>query len=211
MGGELFDQELLEEVGDGADAGADGGGVQEDLADAAAVGGGDVEVGEAGGGERAEDGGVVGLPAVVVSLADDGVGDGVEDAGMDAASAFVVVAWVLLEDDGQGSAADEGAGEEAAIVGGEALCVAEAALSVAVEGVIGLLDAGGETVEAEGDGIDQRPGGEFELLPGVEGDGVGDVADVEVGKDGEDALLLLLVDLGLGDVGLGGVNLDVGG
>ena len=74
-----------------------------------------------------------------------------------------------------------------------------------------MFDACEGSIEHEVDGVDQCPEGEFELLLGVERDGVEDIADVEVGDDAEDALVLLLVDLGLGDVGLRGGDLDVGG
>ena len=46
----------------------------------ATVGGGVVEVGDAAGGDVAEDIGVVGLPLAIVALAVDGGADGVEEA-----------------------------------------------------------------------------------------------------------------------------------
>src|SRR5579862_1526922 len=116
--GHLPDNELLEEVADGAGAGAD-----EPVVDGehgSAVGGGVVGVGEAGRGEVAEDVGVVRLPFAIVPFADDDGGDGVEGAGSYAASAFVKVSGVLVEERGEDGAAEQGAGEGVGVGGSEA-------------------------------------------------------------------------------------------
>ena len=134
----------------------------------------------------------------VVALADDGVGDGVADARADAAGAFVVVAGVLVEEDGQDGVAEEVSGEEGAVGGGVALGVAVGALLPVVD-VGGLLDAGDDSGEDEVTGSTMVRRARRELLLRSERDGVGDVDDVKVGDDAEDALLLLLLDLGFGD------------
>ena len=58
-----------------------------------------------------------------------------------------------------------------------------------------LLDARGDTRGEEGDGIDSDLYRELELLLAGEGRRIGDVADVEVGEDADDALLYLGADL----------------
>jgi hypothetical protein len=209
VGGEFADEEFLDDVLDAGYADADGGAFGDD-AYAAAVGGGVVGVGEAVGHGAAEDAGVVGLPVVVVSFADDGIGEGVEDAGLDGAIGFEEVAGILLEEGGQYGVAEQGAGEEGSVGGGVAFAEALCAFSPVVD-IVGLLDSGGDSIEYEGDGIDHGAEGELVFLPGLERDGVGDVADVEVGEDAEDSLLLFEVDLGFGDVGLGCGDVDVGG
>ncbi len=61
----------------------------------------------------------------------------------------------------------------------------------------------------EGDGIEECLPSKLELLLCCERDGVGDVADVEVWDEAEDALLLLGLDLGLGYFLRRGCDLDV--
>jgi hypothetical protein len=207
--GEFADQEFLDNVLDACDADADGGAF-DDEADAAAVGRGIVGVGETVGHGSAEDAGVVELPVVVVAFADYGVGEGVEDAGFDGAIAFIEVAGVLLEEGGQDGVSEERSGEEGPVGGGVAFAIALRAFAPTVD-VVGLLDAGGDSVEDERHGIDHGAEGELVFLFGVERLGVGDVADVEVGEDAEDALLFLEIDLSFGYVGAGGGDADVGG
>jgi hypothetical protein len=206
---EAADEELLNYILQAAYPDADGRAF-EDEARTATVDGGVVDVRQAAGHDAAEDAGVVGLAVVVVSLGDDGHGEGVEDAGGDGAVRLIEVAGILFEGDGQDGVAEQGAGEEGSVGGRVTFAEALRALAPVVE-VVGLLEACGGSVEDEGDGIDHGTEGEFILLPGVERDGVGDVADVEVGKDAEDALLFFEADLGLGDVGMGGGDVDVGG
>src|SRR5271170_6828240 len=112
---DFFDEKLLKEGADGSGAGADEPVVNGEAG--ASVGGGIVGVGEAGGGEVAEDVGVVGLPVAVVSLADDDGGYGVEGSGDGASSAFVEVAWVLVEERGKDGAAEHSAGEAVSVGG----------------------------------------------------------------------------------------------
>lgn len=177
----------------------------------AAVFVGAVEVGDAAGGEVAQDVGVVGLPASVVSSADEGGADGVEGAGGDGAGAAIEVAWVLAEECGEDGAADDAADEDVAV--GCSVALAEAFCSVAVAFVLstGLFFAGDDAGGGEGDGVGGGADGEFELLAGGEGSGVPDEAGVEVGEDAEDALFDLGVDLLFGELLLGDGDRYVGG
>jgi hypothetical protein len=209
VGGEVADEEFLDDVLDGCFAETDGG-VFEDEARAGAVGGWVVGVRDGGGGETADEARVFRLPVVVVALADNCGGDGVKDARTDSAGAFVEVARILLEEDGQERVAEHVSGEEGAIVGGVAFAIALRALSPVVD-IVGLLGSGGDSIHQKRHGVDQRSEGELILLFRSERHGFGDVADVEVGEDAEDALLLFHVDLGFGDVGLRRGDADVGG
>ena len=203
MGGEPVDH-----VGDGTKASTDGGAL-EDEGCSGAIGSGVVGVGDTTGGEASEDGGVVELPVVVVSLADDGIGDGEEDARMDAAGAFIEVAGILLEEDGKDGVSEYVSGEEGAVGSGIALTVPLGSVSPGI-GVVGLLDSSGSPDEHKAHGVDQGLERELELLSGVERDGVWDVADIKIGEDAEDALFFFFANLGLSDVGLRGSDLNAG-
>jgi len=205
VGGEFGDEELLDDVLDGAEAGADGESFK-GKGGSVAVGGGIVGVGDAAGGEGADDAGVVELPVLVVAAADDAIGEGVEEAGVDAAGALVEVARILLEEDGEDGIGEDVVCEEGAVGGGVALAIAGGS-ELPGEVVRSQFFSCGDAGEREGDGIDEGFECEGVFLAGRERDGVGIVADVEVGNDAEDALLFFLGDL---DVALGGADLDVG-
>src|ERR1700733_4114812 len=83
-------------------------------------------------------------------------------------------------------------------------------LAVAVEGVLGLLGAGDNGRDGDGDGVDGGAESEAELLAGAKGGGVPDVGGGKVGEDAEDALLFFEVHLVFGEVVLGVGDLDAG-
>ena len=166
----------------------------------AAVVGGTVEIGDAAGGEVAEDVGVVELAVAVVAAADECGGEGVPGPRGDASGALVEVTRVLMEEGGEDGCAEHAADEEVAVVGSVALGVACGTLAVVGVGVARLLDAGEGAGGEEGDGIDGRTKGEAELLFWFERRGVPDEAGVEVRENSEDALLDLSADLFLGDL-----------
>ena len=208
-GGELLDEELLEEVADGSLNRAEDG-VAEDEADAVAVFGGVVGVGDGRSGEVAEDVRVVGLPLAVVALADRDELGGVPDAGFDRAGAFVEVAGVLVEDRWEEGSGEEGADGVVAVSRAVAASVSGGSVAVAGVGVVGLLEAGDGSGHDEGDGVDGGLPGHLELLLRGHGRGVLDVGDVEVGEDGEDALLFLDLDLSGGYIFSRGGDFDGG-
>ena len=63
-----------------------------------------------------------------------------------------------------------------------------------------LLDARGDAGGEEGDRVDGDFDGQLEFLFASERGCVGDVADVEVGEDAEDALFYFGADLLLGEI-----------
>ena len=170
-----------------------------------------VEVGDATGGEGSEDEGIVWLRGAVITASEHGAGDSVGKALTGGAGAFVEVARVLVKERRQDGAAQHAAGDGIGIAGAVVFCVALHALAVIVEGVAGLLDAGGNSEGGESDGIEDRVKGEIEFLPGVEWLGVPDVAVVEVGEDAEGALVFGFANLFLGDLDLGGGDVYLGG
>ena len=62
-----------------------------------------------------------------------------------------------------------------------------------------LLDAGDDAIQSETDGIDGSLPGQLEFLAGGQWDGVVNVADIKIGNETQDALLLLVFDLVLRD------------
>jgi len=205
----VADDEFLKEIGDGGGGDADAG-VFEGKTGVGFILVGIVKVGDAPGGERASDVGIVGLPAAVVSFADDGVCHRIAEARDLAAGSLVKIARILMEDGGENCRSDEGAADGIGVVGAEALAVSLGALAVLGEVVLALLDAGGSADDDDGERIDERSQGKMKFLPGIEGRGVGDVADVEVGNDAEDALLFFNLHLLLRDFDLGDADLDLG-
>jgi len=68
-------------------------------------------------------------------------------------------------------------------------------LPIAAEIVLRLLNPRNNGVHSETDWIDGSLPGQLKLLPGGQRGCVGNVADVEIGNDAEDALLFLDFDL----------------
>jgi hypothetical protein len=158
-----------------------------------------VKVGECAGGEDAADPGVVRLPfAGVVVFADDDAGEGIEQAAGERAVAEAEVARILVENGGQDGLADHGAANGVEVRNADAVQVAHGTPSECGVAVVRFAEAGDDKGSGEGDGVSYAAEGEAEFLFGGEGDGVGDVGDVELREDAEDALLLLLVDLLIG-------------
>ena len=192
--GDVLEEKLLEEGSDGSSADAD-----EDIVDGnlsvVAVAIGIVETGETSGCEISQNVGVVWLPVSVVPLADDYSRHGVESTGDDATLAPVEIPRILMQKRRQQCGAEECRCDAGAISGAVALGITLEAFTVAGEVILRLLDASGDTGGEEGDGIDSDLDRELELLLAREGRRTGDVADVKVGEDAEDALLYLGTDL----------------
>ena len=202
--------EFLEEVSDGAAEGSEAC-VFKGEAEAVAIAGRVVEVGDSAGCEAADDSGVIELPVSVVAFAEDGVGNRIEDAGTLCAGAFVEVTGVLLPPGGEDGSADHGGDESVGVAGPKALGVTLRALAVSAEAVGGLFDSGDDPGGGEGDGIDVGLPGEREFLASGEWGGVGVVGYVEVGEDAEDALGFFQLQLLFGNLLAGGCDLDIGG
>jgi hypothetical protein len=186
--GEVLEEKLLEEGSDGSSADAD-----EDIVDSnlsiVAVAIGIVETGDASGCEVSQNVGVVWLPVSVVPLADDYGRHGVESTGDDVTPAPVEIPRILMQKRRQQRGAEECRCDAGAISGAVALGITLEAFTVAGEVILSLLNARGDTSGEEGDGIDSDLQCELELLLAGEGRGIGDVADVEVGENADDALL----------------------
>ena len=140
---ELAAGELLNEVGDGAEASAEGG-ADEDLAGAGTIRFGIVEVGDSRRGDASSDGRDIGLPVVIVAFADDGIRNGVGGAGWETAPAFDEVAWILMEKRWKNGTADESAVHEVAVVGGVTLGEGGAVLSPGVD-ICSVLSSCGDS------------------------------------------------------------------
>ena len=92
------------------------------------------------------------------------------------------------------------ADEDVRIVGAVSLRVAFRTLSITRVGVSRLLEAGEQGGVEEGDGIGSCAECEMEFLFGLEGRSVPDEAGVEVGKDTQNTLLDLGIDLFPGEL-----------
>ena len=104
-----------------------------------------------------------------------------------------------MEEDGQEGVADEVAGEEGAVGGGVALGEALGALAPVVE-VSACWGPAVTPLRTKETGSTRVRRASRKFLLRLERDGMGDVADVEVGDDAKDALLFFEVDLGFGDL-----------
>ena len=170
--------------------------------------------GEESGGGIADEVGVGGVIALVVAALHKGGGDGVPAAGQDAAVGHDEVAWVFVEEGIKEDAGDDAANERVAIISGIDGEVSTDAGSILGIGVIGQPDAGGDAGAGEEDRISGRADGELELLAHVERRCVPDVAGVVVGKNAEDALVELVVELDFGELlfgdGDGGIGSGAG-
>src|SRR5208282_1231073 len=152
---------------------------------------------------------VIRLPVTIVALADEGIGDGVQGARLGGAGALIEIARILFQKGRQDGGADEGAVDGVGITGAEALAVALCALTISGEVILRLLNSGNASDKDDGEGIENGLPGKLELLPRVERCGIGDVGDIEIGKNAEDTLLLLNLDLLFGNFGLRESDLHV--
>src|SRR4029077_15546105 len=74
---------------------------------------------------------------------------------------------------------------------------------IAAEIILSLLNSSDDGDHSEGDGIDRHPPGKLELLPGIEGNCMVVVGDIEIWNDTEHPLFLLILDLLFGHIGRG--------
>ena len=186
----------------------DDGGVDEGEGETAILRG-VVCVGDGAGGEVSQDIGEVGLGVAIIAAADEGCGEGVAEARFDGAGSLAKETRILVEEDGVDGAGEHGAVEGVCVVGSGAFEVSGGSPAVAAMGVTELAgageDEGSDDVEGVGCGVD----GKFRLLAPGEGDAAPADDGVEVGDDGEDALLLLGFDLA-GTFGVEGSQVGVG-
>ena len=209
-GNQFADEKFLEKVGggDGADAEC---GAFEGQGHAVALVGRVVERGDCAGRDIAADIRIIRLPAAIVPFANDGVGEGVENSGAFAAGALVEIARILFQERRKDGATDKSAGDKIGVSGSIALGVPLDALSIAAEIVLRLLNAGYDAIQSETDGIKGCLPGQLEFLARGQRDGVVDVADIKIGNEAQDALLLLIPDLIFGDFRGGGDYAQFGG
>lgn len=137
----------------------------------------------------------------VVAFADDCVGDGVENSRARGASPLVEVSRILFEDCRENDAPEQRAARKVGVRSAVSLAVALCALTISGELVDRLLDSRGGANQDECYRIDGVSKGKLEFLPRIERRGVLDIADIEIGNDAEDALLLFGFDLALRDYG----------
>jgi len=207
---EMTEEEFAGEVADGFAAEVENSVIEYTLADT----GGRATVPRADDdrcGSAADEVGVGGMKAQVVATLHEGGGDGVPTAREDAAVGHDEIAWVLMEERVEQNAGDDAADEGTAVVGAVALEVAADAGAVFRVIVSGERDASADAGGGKEDGISSGADGELELLAHGERRGVPDVAGVEVGKNAEDALMELVVELGFGNLLFGDGDCGIGG
>ena len=173
-----------------------------------------VDIRNAAGSEVAEDVGVIRTPGAAVALAPDSGGHGVEQPPLDGPGAASKEARVFLQQDWQQGVPQDGATEVVGVGCPEALCVAFDALAVSLIPHVDLLACtvgdglifrsesigclavqGVDTGDGERDRVLHRVERHIEFLARGERRDVGVIGNIEVGKNAEEALLLLFLDL----------------
>jgi len=162
-------------------------------------------------GGAADEVGIGGMPVLVVSTLQEGGGDSVPGTANNAAVGHHEVARIFMEERVEKNAGDDAADNGAAVVRGVLLKITTGAGAVFGIGTGGLLNASADAGGGEEDWIRSGTDGELELLAHVERCSVPDVAGVVVGKNAKDALMELVVELGIGDLYDGECDGGVGG
>src|SRR5208283_944807 len=138
---------------------------------------------------------VIELPFLIVALANHSIGERVQNPRSGTTASLVEISGILFEEGRQYGASDERTGNDVTVRCTKALCIPFCALPVCSELVRRLVNSGQEGNSHKGEGIDYRPKGKLELLPGRKRSRIGDVGDVEIWNEAEHTLLLLLLKL----------------
>ena len=105
------------------------------------------------------------------------------------------MAWVLFENRGHDGAYDKGSSEDVRIRRAEALGISLRSVSVRPPPISRLINPGQHANRDNRDPVARRFPGKLEFLLRGERSGIGNVGDIEIGDDPEDALFFLLFDL----------------
>src|SRR5260370_2529827 len=154
-----------------------------------------VKIGNAARGQASENLGIIRLPMSIVPLANHCIGNRIESPRSPTTITLIKITRILFQKRGQDGASDEGVCYKVRVGGTVSLCVPLGALPVSTEMVCRLLHPRNSSHGHESNWIHCRLQGELELLLRGERSGVGDIADIEIRKDPEHTLLLLLLDL----------------